>query len=320
MAHLRRWPAKLLSDFPHIPVLADRVVHYLKGCPRGFLIDATLGTGGHLRKIYREYQDYFDYVGFDLDTESIEKASEIFYREGIKAKLIKCNFSEISKHIVEEGMFPVSAVLYDLGLSSLQIDNPDKGFSYLSNGPLRMTFDPERSTGAADFLKHCTEQELIVVLTEFGQEPKAKRLAKVIKANIENINSTGELAKLIKKLVGDKYFIKTAARVFQALRIKVNDELSHLKSSLESVIPMVQPAGRLLVISYHSLEDGITKDIFRLNSGRCLCPPRTIECTCGKKKILRIVTSKPERPSAAEIAANPRARSAKLRVAEKIAA
>ncbi len=317
---MRRWPAKSRYDLPHIPVLAERVVEHLRGCPPGYFVDATIGAGGHLQAVHREFRDRFKYIGFDLDGEAIENSRKLLYREGIKAQLVQGNFTEIVGYITREGKLPISAVLYDLGISSTQIDNPERGFSYLHDGPLRLVFDPKQTRTAADLIRECDEAALFRILREYGQEPKAKSIARAIKAEGRSISTTRELAAIIRRIAGPRLFVKTAARVFQALRIKVNEELANLELGLQTLIPLVQNGGRVLVISYHSLEDKIVKIVFRKYSGKCVCPPRTMECRCGKKNIVRILTVKPERPSPEEVAHNPRARSAKLRVAEKIAA
>ncbi len=301
-------------------MLAARVVEHLRGCPPGYFIDATLGAGGHLRAVYREFRDRFSYIGFDLDGEVIENTRKLLYREGIKAQLVQKNFSEIADYMTREGKSPISAVLYDLGLSSMQIDDPDKGFSYLHDGPLRLAFDPKQTRTAADLIGASDEAALYRILRDYGQEPRAKSIAKAIKAEGRAITTTSELSAIIRRVVGSRSFLKTAARVFQALRIEVNDELANLEQSLQSIIPSIQLGGRIMVIAYHSLEDRIVKRVFRKYSGKCVCPPRARECRCGKIIIVRALTPKPERPSPEETAGNPRARSAKLRVVEKIAA
>jgi 16S rRNA (cytosine1402-N4)-methyltransferase len=213
----------------------------------------------------------------------------------------------------------LSAILYDLGISSHQIDNPASGFSYLKDGPLGLSFDNSRPYAAAQLIEELSEQQLTELLRTYGQEPRARSLAKAIKNSPGKIETTGQLASIIRKISGDRFFIKTASRIFQALRISVNDELGNIRKSIDSILPLLKPGGRAIVISYHSLEDGLIKQLFRKYSGRCICTGKIIQCQCGAQKLMKLVTAKPIQPDVDEVAANPRARSAKMRVVERIA-
>jgi 16S rRNA (cytosine1402-N4)-methyltransferase len=316
---MRRWPEKYLSNMAHLPVMAGEVVDLLENCPGGVLIDATVAEGGHTLAVYGAYGDHFRYFGFDLNSKVLNFARKVFTTIRLDAELVKLNFSEIALFLQRREINSISAVLFDLGTSSYQIDDPGQGFSYLKDGPLNLSFNDDDKMAAADLIENLDEEELTEVFKSYGQEPKAKRLARAIKSSQKKITTTAQLSGVIRTVVGDRYFIKTAARIFQALRISVNDELGNIQKSLESIIPLLMIGGRVIVISYHSLEDGIVKRIFKKYSGKCVCPSGVLECRCGKQKLVRPVHSKPLRPSSSEVAKNPRARSAKLRVVEKIA-
>ena len=315
---MRRWPARYSSSDKHLPVLVDTIVEQIGSCPEGVFVDATVGAGGHLLAVFKAYGERFRYYGFDLDGTILKSTSQFFAELGIEAELVNQNFSDIADFLRGRGIESISAILYDLGIGSFQIDNPQRGFSYLGDGPLSMAFDKRQNFSATDVLEEFTERELAELFYEYGEEPKAKSIARAIKRHGGRISTTGELADLIRKTVGQGHFVKSAARVFQALRIKVNNELYHIEKGLESIIPLLKSGGKVLVISYHSLEDRIVKRLFKKYSGKCVCPPKTPVCHCGKIELVRPVFSKPLRPDNEEIAENSRARSARLRVAERI--
>jgi 16S rRNA (cytosine1402-N4)-methyltransferase len=228
----------------------------------------------------------------------------------------KRRFSEIPEMIAREGLGPIAGALFDLGLNSAQLDDPSRGFSFSHSGPLDLRLD--RSTGptASDMLANIGEADLIHILKAYGQERNSRAIARAIVEN--RPKSTAELAAIIKGKVGPQRFIKSAARVFQALRIHLNRELDELRSALAGIIPLVATGGRLAVISYHSLEDGIVKRQFLLDSGKCFCGPNQPVCICGKRNLLKPLSKKPLVPMPEEIHRNPRARAAKLRYAERI--
>jgi 16S rRNA (cytosine1402-N4)-methyltransferase len=315
---VRRWHSKPPSNLKHQPVMADRVVEFLSTCPDGVLVDATVGAGGHLKEVYKACESRFEYYGFDLDNRILEQTKKALTDGRIKAELVKANFSTIADFLHRREISEISAVVYDLGIGSYQIDEPGRGFSYLAEGPLTMSFDEDSKMKAVDLIDGLSEKELASVFKTYGQEKHAKRIARAIKRSPEKMTSTGELADLIRSTVGDRYFVKTAARIFMAIRIKVNNELENIEKSLATVIPILKPRGRAAVISYHSVEDGIVKKIFKKFSGRCVCPSGVPECRCGRQKLIIPITKKPITASPAEIGANPRARSAKLRVVERI--
>ncbi|MCD6161655.1 MAG: 16S rRNA (cytosine(1402)-N(4))-methyltransferase RsmH [candidate division Zixibacteria bacterium] len=317
---MRKWPKKSLSDSIHQPVMVKQVIESLSSCPDGIFVDATIGAGGHSREVIKIFGNKFEYIGFDLDSIVLKKAASRLAEYGPETKLIKSNFADIAVHLKSEKIPHISAALYDLGIGSFQIDDPERGFSYLNDGPLGMSFDDTRKYSASDLIANSSEKELFILFRTLGQERKAKSLAKAIKNYPERITTTGQLAQIIRSVAGDKYFIKTASRVFQAIRIEVNAEFENISRSLESVIPLLAVGGRALVITYHSLEDGLVKRIFKKYSGKCVCPPGMPECRCGAQKLIRLVFSKPVVPDSDEVNSNPRARSAKLRVVERIEA
>lgn len=316
---MRRWPEKYLSERAHLPVMTSEVIDLLKSCPGGAFVDATLGEGGHTLAVFKAYGDRFKYFGLDLNGKVIDFAREALASFGLDAELVKLNFSEIAWFLQRREINSISAVLFDLGTGSYQIDDPEQGFSYLKDGPLSLSFNDDNKTAAVELIENLDKKELAEVLKSYGQEAKAKSLARAIKSYPQKITTTGQLSEVIHSVVGDRYFVKTAARVFQALRIKVNDEMENIQRGLESVLPLLMAGGRAIVISYHSLEDGLVKRIFKKYSGKCVCPSNILECRCGKQKLVWPVLPKPLRPGPGEIAENPRARSAKLRAVEKIA-
>jgi len=314
----KRWPGKSSFSMKHQPVMVNQVVELLSGCPDGLFIDATVGTGGHLIEVYKAHGRRFKYIGFDLDSLALKQAKHDVTEIGLEAELIKSSYTEIAGHLQKRKISSISAVLYDLGIGSFQIDNPNRGFSYLGDGPLSMSFDDDEKLAAANIIDSLNENELTRLLKSFGQERKARSLSKAIKGCPDKIITTGQLAQIIRSVVGSRSFIKTASRVFQAVRIKVNDEFENIRKSLETVLPCLAPGGMAMVITYHSLEDGHVKRVLKKYSGKCVCPSGMPECRCGKQKLVRPVYSKPVKPSPEEIAVNSRARSAKLRVVERI--
>jgi 16S rRNA (cytosine1402-N4)-methyltransferase len=317
---MRRSPARSLSNGLHIPVMVTQVKQYLQGCPPGIFVDATLGGGGHTIAVYKNFKDVFSCIGFDLDAQALERTKQTFKEEGVEAELVKSNFAQIADYLAMKKIKSISAILYDLGISSQQIDEPKSGFSYLQDGPLGLSFDNDRPYAAAQLIEELSEQQLTEIFWTYGQEPRAKSIARAIKGAPDKIETTGQLAAILRKSGGDRFFIKTASRVFQSLRIAVNDEMGSIRRSIDTVIPLLAPQGRAIVISYHSLEDGLVKQLFKKYSGKCICPGKVIQCQCGARQLVKQVTAKPIQPDADEVAANPRARSAKMRVVEKIAA
>jgi 16S rRNA (cytosine1402-N4)-methyltransferase len=299
--------------------MADRVIELLADCPDGVFVDATVGLGGHLKKVIEAHGSRFEYYGFDLDGKVLEQTKKNISETGIEARLIKSNYTEIVKLLQKERIRTISAIVYDLGIGSFQIDDPARGFSYLGDGPLSMAFDDELESPAADLINRLNETELMKLLRKYGQEPRAKAISRAIKSHSGGIATTGQLADIIRTVVGSRFFIKTASRVFQAIRVEVNHEFENISRSLDAVLPCLAERGRAIVITYHSLEDGIVKRIFKKYTGGCVCPAGMKHCMCGKIKMVRKVFPKPLKAEPEEVAANIRARSAKLRAVERIA-
>jgi 16S rRNA (cytosine1402-N4)-methyltransferase len=295
----------------HIPVMAKEIVDIFTAVPDGIFIDATFGLGGHSRAVKKIRK--FRIIGIDRDAEMLSQAASDL-PEGISVRNMR--FSHLPEIIQKEGIGPISGILFDLGLNSAQLDDQTRGLSFMKPGPLDMRLDRGSGLPVSDIISRMSEDELIGVLRDYGQERNARAIARAI--NREKPTTTEALASLIKRVVGPQRFIKAAARIFQALRIYVNHELEELKDALAGVAPLVVTGGRLAVISYHSLEDGIVKRQFLLDSGKCFCGPQETVCVCGKRKLLKLLTKKPLFPSPAEIERNPRARAARLRYAERI--
>lgn len=281
--------------------------------PDGVFIDATYGMGGHTKALEANSKGRHRFIGIDCDEGILEEARKT---KPESIELRRMNFRDIPEMVSAEKISPFSGILFDLGLNSAHLDDPDRGFSYQTGSKLDLRFDRDSGRPAHEILNKMDFAKLVEILKDFGQEPHARAIARRIID--ERPSTTDALAELIRRSAGPRKFNKTAARVFQALRIYVNDELGSLEQGLNGVIPLLVSGGRVAVISYHSLEDGIVKRIFQLNAGKCFCGPEAPECVCGRRNLLRIKTKKPMRPSAAEIRENPRARSARLRYAEKI--
>jgi 16S rRNA (cytosine1402-N4)-methyltransferase len=292
--------------------MASEIVEIFTEAPEGILIDATFGLGGHSAVIKKSLGSKFRIIGVDRDPEMLTMTSGPL--EGVSIR--KMRFSEIPEMIESEGTGPVAGVLFDLGLNSAQLDDPSRGFSFTRSGPLDLRLDRSSGQTASEMLANIDEAELVRILKTYGQERNSRAITRAIVKN--KPTSTAELAAIIKGKVGPQRFIKSAARVFQALRIHLNRELDELRSALAGIIPLVATGGRLAVISYHSLEDGIVKRQFLLDSGKCFCGPNQPVCVCGKRNLLKPLSKKPLVPTPEEIDRNPRARAAKLRYAERI--
>lgn len=303
----------------HRPVLYQEIIHALRPHQGGKYIDCTLGAGGHARGILEASSPDGRLLGLDVDPQALELAAKNLADFRDRAVLRRASYTNLHEQAAALGWEAVDGVLLDFGVSSMQLDAPDRGFSFLSDAPLDMRFDPQGEVTAADLVNHLPEAELAAVIQEFGEERRARQVARaIIKAR--PLNTTAELAKVIAGATGSgRPGIHPATRTFQALRLAVNRELEAIKTVLPRAVSVLAPQGRLAAISFHSLEDRLVKHFFRQESQDCICPPRQPVCTCGHKATLRLITRHPVLPSPAEIAGNPRARSAKLRIAEKLA-
>ncbi len=301
----------------HIPVLYQEVLAGLQIRPGGRYIDGTVGGGGHARGILVASAPDGDLLGIDADPMAVTLAGEQLAVFAGRVTVVQGNFADLEEIAVEHGFCSVEGILLDLGLSSLQLEAAGRGFAFRLDGPLDMRFDPSRTTTAADLVNTLSREELADILFRYGEEPQSRRIARAIAAE-RPISTTGELAALVSASVGRRRRIHPATRTFQALRIAVNEELECLAGALPQALRLLGPGGRLAIISFHSLEDRLVKQFFRNEARDCVCPPEIPVCVCDHRATLGIVTKKPIRPSAEEVAANPRSRSAKLRVAYRL--
>jgi 16S rRNA (cytosine1402-N4)-methyltransferase len=307
---------------PHRPVLLRESLQYLAPARGGLFVDATLGLGGHSEEILESSAEA-RVLGFDRDGVAITFATERLARFGARFRAVHADFREIGRVLDEAGEREASGVLADLGVSSLQFDTPERGFSFRHDAPLDMRMDAagDEET-AADLLARLTEEEIARLIFEYGEERRSRKIARWIVERREAgrpVRTTTELAELVARAVGHKRADKThpATRTFQALRIAVNRELEGLGGFVEESVDLLQAGGRLVVISFHSLEDRIVKRALRRLAGQCECDPRVPVCTCGARRVVEILTKRPVIPSDEETRENPRARSAKLRACVK---
>ena len=316
-------------DTHHIPVLCDKVVDFLKPKSGGVYIDGTVGLGGHSQAILETSAPRGRVIGIDLDVEGLAIAESRLHAFGQRCTLINGNFAEMDVLLENHSLHTVDGILLDLGVSSLQLGTPYRGFSFNHTGPLDMRMNLGQGSDKAEqttltamkVVNDSTLDVLIDIFRRYGEERYAKRIAKrVVQARQrEPITTTTQFAEIVKQAVPQKPFkIHPATRVFQALRIHVNAELENLVSGLDVAISLLKPGGSLCVITFHSLEDRIVKRCFQTQAKRCLCPPKTPICICEHKPSVEIITKRPVLPNATEIQNNPRARSAKLRVARKL--
>lgn len=309
----------------HVPVLLDEAVTALAPRPGGRYLDGTFGGGGHTRAILAASAPDGLVLALDADVAAIERGRRFGEEAGAgdRLRLVHANFAELGEVAAREGLLPLDGVLLDLGLSSFQLDEAERGFAFRSEGPLDMRFDQSRGSSAADLVNTLPAEALTELLFRYGEEPKARRIAAAIvrERACAPIVTTTDLAALVSAAVGGRRGagIHPATRTFQALRIAVNGELEVLEAALEAAVVALAPGGRLAVIAFHSLEDRIVKRFVAREAAACVCPPGLPVCVCGHTPRLRKVTGRAVRPAAAEVAANPRSRSAVLRVAERLA-
>ncbi len=307
------------QDF-HLPVLLKQTVEYLLTNPDGIYVDGTVGGGGHAHQILSRLGEGGHLIAIDQDPEAIQAAKEKLSPFGEKVSLYLAGFQNLPTILRQQGIKAVDGILLDLGVSSHQLDSPRRGFSYRFCGPLDMRMNPQAQKTAWQVVNTYPEEELVSVLRRYSEEKMAAKIARRIcqQREKEKIDDTFQLRRIIESVIYTSRPQKTLSRIFQAIRIEVNGELEILKPSVEQCINLLKAGGRLCIISYHSLEDRIVKSIFTHYSKGCTCPPRLPICVCGGKKILKLITRGAILPSEEEKKANRRARSAKLRVAEKI--
>ena len=309
-------------EFAHTSVLLEETIAALVLRPEGTYVDGTLGGGGHSYEICRQLRGDGRLFGFDADEAAIAAATQRLKGFEDRVTVIRSNFSEMVDELANRGVAGVDGILLDLGVSSYQLDDPARGFSYRADAPLDMRMDLRAPLTAADVVNTLSEEELIKILWNFGEERYAKRIAARIctERRKKPIETTGELTEIVKSSIPMKALQTKghpAKRTFQAIRIYVNDELGVLERSLEQMIGLLNDNGRICVITFHSLEDRIVKTIFKKCENPCTCPPSFPVCVCGKKSLGRVITGKPILPSQEEIQNNNRAHSAKLRVFER---
>ncbi len=303
----------------HQPVLYQPVLDGLQPHSGGRYLDGTLGAGGHAAGILMHSAPDGQLLGLDVDPQALALARERLAPFGARAVIRRASYLTLLEEMQRLGWEAVDGLLLDLGLSSMQLDTPLRGFSFRQDAPLDMRFDPQRPRTAADLVNELPEQDLADLLWRYGEERAARRIARAILA-ARPLHTTRELADLVLRVKGpSRKGVHPATQTFQALRIAVNDELQTVEQVLPLALEALRPGGRLAVIAFHSLEDRLVKRFFQRESKDCLCPPRQPVCTCGHRARLKVITRKPIRADAEEVAHNPRARSARLRVAEKIA-
>jgi 16S rRNA (cytosine1402-N4)-methyltransferase len=311
----------------HLPVLVEEVMTMLAPAPGSLQIDATLGGGGHAERILEASSPDGRLLGLDADAAAIARVvARLGPRYGDRLVVRRSNFRELARVAPAADFGAVDGLLFDLGLSGFQLADRERGFGIRTGGPLDMRFDASQGIPAAELLATLDAVQLTALFRRYGEEPRALRIARAIVAARQTapITTAEELAGLIVRVapgaIPGRRRIHPATRVFQALRIAVNAELDALEEALGAAVDLLRPGGRLVVLSYHSLEDRIVKRFFQAERRGCTCPPNLPICVCGRSPRLRLVTRPSLTPSAAEIAANPRARSARLRAAERLAA
>jgi 16S rRNA (cytosine1402-N4)-methyltransferase len=302
---------------PHKPVLYQEIIHALQPKNPGRYIDGTIGAGGHARGILEACAPEGCLLGFDLDSQALALARETLAPYGKRVILVQASYLSLLETMQHLGWSAVDGIVIDLGVSSMQLDTPERGFSFNNDAPLDMRFNRDVGLTAAQWINTTPEADLANLLFQYGEEPRARKIAKMI-VQARPVTTTLELAGIVKKAYPGHSRVHPATRTFQAIRIAVNDELSVLEQALPSAMQALRPGGRLAVISFHSLEDRIVKDFFRRESKNWINPPYEKIYEVERNAALKEITRKPITPGPDEMALNPRARSAKLRVAERL--
>lgn len=309
-------------EFNHVSVLLNECIDNLNIKPDGVYVDCTMGGAGHSKEIVKKLSKDGLFIGFDQDKNAIATAKERLAEYSDRVKFVHSNFENIKEELEKIGVYKIDGVLADLGVSSHQLDEADRGFSYMQDAPLDMRMDIRKDFSAYNVVNEYTEDELAEIIKKYGEDNWAKRIAKfIVEAREENpIKTTGELVDIIKKAIPKKARIDgphPAKRTFQAIRIEVNNELGVITKMIKDSCSIMNTGGRICIITFHSLEDRIVKNEFKYLSLDCICPPEIPFCQCDKVSEVKVITRKPILPSKEEIEENPRSRSAKLRVAEK---
>lgn len=308
-------------NFEHKSVMRDEVLKALDIKPNGIYLDCTLGGGGHARAIGKLLDEGGLIIGIDRDEDAVSVATENLSGLTCGIKIVRANFGTLDKILDDLSIAKIDGAIFDLGISSYQIDTAERGFSYMKNSPLDMRMDRRQSLTAYDVINRYDEDRLIKIFREYGEERFARRIAAAVcgARKISPLETTGELVKLIEQTVPRTNDGHPAKRIFQAIRIEVNGELEILESSMKKAVSRLKPGGRLAIITFHSLEDRIVKETFKTLAAGCICPKNFPVCICNHKPEIKIL-AKVKTPTLEEIELNSRAKSAKLRVAEKISA
>ena len=315
--------SSMAEEFRHIPVLLNECIDNLAIKPDGIYVDGTIGGGGHASHICERLSDRGILIGIDRDKDALSASLGRLEGQVCKRILVQSDYADIKTVLAGQGLEKIDGALLDLGVSSYQLDNAKRGFSYMHDAPLDMRMDQSGSLTAYDVINGYERDAITRVISEYGEERWARRISDFIceARRKKPIETTGELVEIIKAAIPARARREgphPAKRTFQAIRIEVNDELGQLRSAIDDFCDVLAPGGRLCIITFHSLEDRIVKDIFRKRVNPCVCPPEFPVCVCGKVGDVKKVTGKPITPGDEEIRNNPRARSAKLRVLEKL--
>jgi 16S rRNA (cytosine1402-N4)-methyltransferase len=307
----------------HQPVMVDEVLAYLKCQSGGIYVDGTLGGGGHAEAILTQSAPDGLLVGIDRDEEALEESRKRLAHYGSRVVFRKGDFAQIKTILGDLGFSAVDGILLDLGVSAHQLDTADRGFSFNLDGPLDMRMDRSQAVTAGDLIAKLSVDDLTRIIQNYGEEPMARRIAHAIAVQRKTalLQSTQELSELVLHALpprARRKGIHPATRTFQALRIAVNEELKSLRQALKEGIDILKPHGRFCVISFHSLEDRIVKEAFRTGEHPCICPAAMPVCSCGKLPVLKVINRRPLRPREEEVRLNPRARSARMRTAERM--
>lgn len=308
-------------EFKHKSVLLNETIDGLNIKPDGIYVDGTLGGGGHAYEVCRRLGEKGSIIGIDQDAAAIEAASARLKDFGEKVTIVRSNYCDMKSKLHELGIDKVDGIVLDLGVSSYQLDTAERGFSYREDAPLDMRMDTRQKMTARDIVNDYTEADLYRVIRDYGEDKFAKNIAKhIVQARaVKPVETTAELSEIIRASIPMKFQKKSghpAKRTFQAIRIELNRELDVLRDSLDDMIDLLNPGGRLCIITFHSLEDRIVKSAFRKNENPCTCPPDFPVCVCGKESKGSIITKKPILPSEEELEYNSRSKSAKLRIFE----
>lgn len=308
--------------FKHVSVLLEETIDNLNVQPDGIYVDGTLGGGGHAYHVCGKLGENGRFIGIDQDTAAIAAAGERLKPYEDKVTIVRSNYSDMKKVLNDLGITKVNGIVLDLGVSSYQLDTAERGFTYRENAPLDMRMDQRQDKTAKDIINGYSEMELYRIIRDYGEDKFAKNIAKhIVRARQEKpIETTDELTEVIKAAIPMKFRAvggHPAKRTFQAIRIELNRELEVLKEHLNEMVELLDDQGRICIITFHSLEDRIVKNIFRKCENPCECPPSFPACVCGKKSLGKVISRKPILPSEEELEVNPRSKSAKLRVFER---